>query len=310
MPRKHFLLSILLSCIGAVSAHADGVDDGMRLLKQGNLLEAARRFNEYAIANPDGKKTPEALALCGRILDHIVDSFGEAAEKRCYWIKGAPRAPQCMKQQTSSLNLQFGEDAFRYEHAITYISYTGVHYRTLLKKFPKSRYVAEADFYLLLREMAGHPDAVLPRIKAYLRRHPKGEWHRKGLLLWARVNEDIWHIHRKWSWVLYNYRVLPEELIIRAEPYRQEALRTYKDLMRVKKTFEGKRAAAEYALIEANREDGQTYSIVDDSNVGTLDVWGIWLPGASSKGWEDDATGAGRAPQAPGKAPEVPQRWK
>jgi hypothetical protein len=256
-------------------AHADELDQGRQLYSSGDLKGAAEFFNRYVAANPDGKLTAEALAMCGRSLDGIADSLTGEAEKACYWTKGGGGTPACMQKYAEQFNQRYGAGAFRYEHAVTFINYTGSHYKTLLDRFPKSDYAAEADFYLLLHDLVGHPDIVLPKIKAYLSRHSKGEWNRKGLLLWARANEDTWYVHRKWSWVLYNYQISPDDLIIKAEPYRQEALRTFEKLMKEKDTFEGKAAAREYALLKDNKEDMVTYSIVNDSSPGTLASWGI-----------------------------------
>ena len=307
-----FFVAAMLTPVGKVLAGE--LDRGHDLVKGGQREAAAEFFCRYAQAHPnDKKRTPEALAWCGRILDAKADQFTGEAERKCYWVRGAPRTPKCMKKEAEKLNARFGTGAFRYEHAITYIPYTGVHYRRLLDRFPKSRYAPEADFYLLLHSLIGHPDEVLPRIKAFCKRHPKKGWHRRCQLMWARVNEDIWYIHRKWSWVLYNYQVASEELVVRAEAYRQEALRTYKRLMRDRKSFEGKAASREYAQLKANRDDNMVYSIVADSMPGTLQSWGVVKLPSSAKGTLKPSTESGVAlPKArpERRAPQVPQRWK
>ncbi len=275
MKRKTAVLALAVLCLFSGSAFAGALDAGDAMLSQGDLEGAAQFFAEYASRNPgDKENSPEALAKAGRILDALADSFTGRAEKSCYWGKGGG-SPECMQRFASQYNSKFGEGSFRYEHAVTFIPYTGSHYRLLLAKYPSSKYAPEADFYLLMRELVGHPDIVLPRIKAFLSKYPKGEWNRRGLLLWARVNEDVWYVHRKWSWVLFNYQVSPEDLIIKAEPYRQEALRTYEKLMRDSKSPEGAAAAREYAILKDNGEDGVTYSIVNDSSPGTLSSWGV-----------------------------------
>ncbi|MFH1830765.1 MAG: hypothetical protein ABH871_08340 [Pseudomonadota bacterium] len=269
-------LILVLLCISSI-ALADDLDQGRALMQQGNLGAAAQFFSQYVRSHPNDKKlTPEALAMTGRILDKLSDSLTGEAEKKCYWVKGGARNPECMRTEAESFNAKFGPGSFKYEHAITFISYTGSQYKELLKRFPKSNYAPEAEFYILLQNLGGHPDQVLPRIKKFLADHKGGEWNRIGLLLWARVNEDIWHVHRKWSWVLFNEVVDPDELIIRAEPYRQEALKTYKNL-KGKKDFVGTKANEEYAKLNAQDDDGHLYSIVNDANPGTLDMWGVEL---------------------------------
>lgn len=318
-PLSVFLFWVCMSFLPGVSRAGD-LDMGYSLEQSGQLEAAAEFFCRYATSHPnDGTNTPEALLRCGRLLDSLQDVLTGRAEKRCYW--GRRGDPDCMRQDATALNSRFGAGSFQYEHAILYIPYTGIHYRTLMNRFPSNKYAPEADFYLLLKELTGHPDVVLPKIKAFLSRHKKGEWNRRGLLLFARVNEDVWYIHRKWSWVLYNYQISPEELIIRAEPYRQEALRTYKALMKEGNTFEGQAAAREYALLDANQEDGHTYSIVNDSSAGTLSTWGIAAPVPTS---QPDADVHGSQPAFPPvsspppgykppepkeETPRVPQRW-
>lgn len=293
MNAKGFLCAIVFLSFVALSpllVGAGELDRGLELYADGDLQAAAEFFNNYARDNPgDSKRSPEALAYCGRILDGIADVLTGNAEKGCYWTKGGAASPACMQKFAEQYNLRFGAGAFRYEHAITYIFYTGLHYEAILEKYPKSPYAPEAEFYLLLRGLVGHPDQVLPKIKSFLARHPKGEWNRKGLLLWARVNEDIWFVHRKWSWVLYNSVVAPEELMIRAEKYRKEALATYEKLMKDKRTFEGIQAAREYEMLKDNRDDDKTYGIVNDSTPGTLIKWGIEMPSPNQGGGKEES---------------------
>jgi transposase len=272
------VMLIVASLATSRVASADALDQGRTLMRQGNLEAAAQFFNGYANAHPGDKKlSPEALAMTGRIMDALADSLTGAAEKKCYWKKGGSRDPDCMRREAASFNAKLGAGAFQYEHAITFIAYTGSHYRELLARYPKSKYTTEARFYLLLRELGGHPDQVLPKIKAFSSKYGKGEWSRIAQLLWARVNEDIWYVHREWSWVIYNEMVDPEEMIIRAEPYRQEALRTYKKLMG-KKDYVGMAATKEYERLSANQADGHVYSIVNDANPKTLSAWGVDAP--------------------------------
>ncbi|MFA4874340.1 MAG: hypothetical protein WC956_08025 [bacterium] len=260
-------------------ALADALDQGREMARSGQLNAAAEFFNRYVQGHPDDKKlTPEALAWNGRILDAMADFLTGEAEKKCYWGREKARSPECMQREADTLNAKYGTGAFQYEHAVLFIYYTGSHYRQIISQFAKSGFAPEAEFYLLLHNLSGHPDVVLPKIKAFLSKYPKGDWHRRGLLLWARANEDIWFIHRKWSWVIYNDQVAPEELMIRAEPYRQEALKTYQQLMKDKDTFEGNAAAREYAALSASQDDNVVYSIVNDSSPGTLAAWGVSAP--------------------------------
>lgn len=272
---KILLCALVVLMASSFPAFADELDQGRSLYSSGDMVGAAEFFSRYAASHPkDDKLTPEALAMCARALDIAADNLTGEAEKGCYW-KGGGGSPECMKKFAAQFNSRFGEGAFQYDHAITFIKYTGSHYRKILEQFPKSSYAPEAEFYILLHDLQGHPDAILPKIRIFLSKYPKGEWNRRGLLLLARVNEDIWFIHRKWSWVLFNYQISPEELIIRAEPYRQEALKTYEKLMKDKNTFEGKAAEREYQMLKDNKEDQVTYSVVNDSIPGTVGQWGI-----------------------------------
>jgi hypothetical protein len=276
-------ISIAVICLTAIfvmgansASAADPLLQGRELTRQGRYEAAAMFFNRYALAHPNDKKlTPEALDETARLLDAMTDRISGKAEKHCYWRRGARRTPSCMQDEVKKLNAIFGAGAFRYEHAVTYILYTGVQYKEILKRFPKSKYASEAKFFLMIHSLIGHPDNVLPKVKSFCKaKAMKGKWKDTCSLLWARVNEDTWYVHRKWSWVLYNQRIAPEELLIRSEPYRQEALKTYSRLKK-KRGFVGQAAKREHDLLKQNKESSATYSIVNDSDPGTLADWGI-----------------------------------
>ncbi|MBI4126652.1 MAG: hypothetical protein HY465_04085 [Deltaproteobacteria bacterium] len=253
-------------------------DTAKTYLKQGASEVAAQSFVSFAFSNPKNKKAPEALAMAARILDKLQDAITERYEKQCYWAKGAPRTPACMEAGARELNTHFGEGAFHYIGGteIAFLEYTGSHYRHIAEHYAKSDFADEADFYLLLHNLKQHPDIVLPMIQAFLKRHSKGEWHRRGLLLWARVNEDVHFIWKKWSWVVYNGVISDDELIIKAEPYRREAVAAFEKVIKTGKgSFEGKAAQRDLAQFRLNGTDGTIYSITNDSSPGTWEVWGI-----------------------------------
>ena len=309
--KKRILFASSIAAIVFLFAAASGageLDEGKRMMDGGNLQGAAEFFNAYASKNPsDSENSAEALAMAGRILDVMADPLTGQAEKSCYWGKGGGSA-ECMQRFASQFNARFGEGAFRHDAAVNFVAYTGSHYRRIASQYPKSRYAPEADFYLLLRDLVGQPEEVEKRVKAFLSKYPKGEWNRKGLLLWARINEDIWHVYRKQGWFLSNSRVSPEDMIIRAEAYRKEALGTYAKLMRESGTFEGAAAAREHGNLMENREDSVTYSIVNDSTPGSLSAWGISQPSASSSSQEGrGASAAGESPAPPAVSPAPPK---
>jgi len=313
-----FFASLLLCFFLVVGvAFASEYDDAKNLIQSGQVEAGAQMLARMISAKP----TPEALLLLGRSLDRLQDLFSERAEKTCYWAKGGGGSPACMQSEASRLNATYGAGSFKFVTDIAYIPYTGTHYQEVVSKFPKSSQAAEAEFHLLLKNLVGHPDVVLPKVKDYLNRHSGGEMNRKALLLWARVNEDVWYIHRDWSWVLYNERVSPEDLIVRAEPYRQEALKTFEKIMnKYSGTFEGDAAKREYNLLKGTQNDGETYSILADTVGGSPDKWGSTIPkpalsatqrGVGEPGWKPGATAPVQAPAAapaPSKqpAPEAP----
>jgi len=260
------------------TAGADALSEGKGMVSSGNLEGAAEFFSGYAAKNPkDREGAPEALALAGRLLDSLSDPLTGRAEKSCYWGKGKG-SPDCMRRFAAEYNSRFGEGSFEYRGVVNMITYTGSHYRRLASQYPKSRYAPEADFYILLRGLVGQPDEVLKRVKAFLSKHRKGEWNRKGTLLLARVNADIWRVYRRQGWFLSNSRISKEDMIILAESYRQEAMKLYSKLMRDAESFEGKAAAREHEDLLNNRDEGIVYSIVNDSTPGTLAAWGITVP--------------------------------
>ncbi len=277
-------IAIVFSVSTTAMAKTDNYELGKKLIFQGNLEQGAKLLQTYVNKHKRNKKiTPKALLLLGQTLDRWADKLSEQAEMKCYWKK-KDNGHKCMQEQAKAANKVFGKGAFKPETSIAYIPYTGIHYKLILKRFRKSKQAPLAAFQLLLKDLVGHPDKVLPKIKKFLKKYPSGEAHRKGLLLWARVNEDIWYIHRDWSWVLYNDKVAPEELIIRAEPYRQQAIKAYKTLIsKYPKTFEGKTAKKELAMVKKHKYDSETYSILADSVGGAPGKWGTPIPAPKLK---------------------------
>ena len=149
-------------------------------------------------------------------LQSVASSYTEASEKECYWKPKSPKTQDCMQKQVSFYNQEAGAGSFVFDPQLNVIRYTGLHFQQILDQYPGTSAAAEADYFLLTKQLVGHPDVVLPRVKNYLQRNPEEKWQSKGLLLWARLNEDAWWIHRKWSWVLYNGEVSPEELIVKS----------------------------------------------------------------------------------------------
>lgn len=285
MNKKLFVFFVTLTAVVTSSISSAGsLDQGYALINAGNDDKAAELFCGYAKTNPnDGNTTAEALAMCGRLLDLMSEQISEKAEKKCYW--GKQGDPSCMEKEVANLNAKFGPESFRYEHSILYIPYTGSQYKTIRSKFAKSPYGDEAEFYLLLKELKGTPESIIPKVKSFLSKHGSGEWNRKGLLLWARLNEDLWAIHKSSNLIMYNDKVAPEEMLVRAEKFRKEALSTYKKLMSNSGTFEGDVASKEYSRLSANQDDGIVYSITEDSFPGSLAAWGI-VTGGKSKVFE------------------------
>lgn len=325
-----FTVLFLICASFANFSYADEIDDARQMIYAGQLEEGAQMLSRYVKSHPrDKKKTPEALLLLGQVLDRLADLFSERAEMACYWGRGTAQTPACMQKQAEKLNALYGSGAFKPLTNIAFIPYTGIHYKEIISRFSKSSQAPEAEFQLLLKDLVGHPDKVLPKVKKFMESHKSGDVGRKALLLWARVNEDVWYIHRDWSWVLYNERVSPEDLMIRAEPYRQEALRTYEKLSsKYGGTFEGQEAKKELKLLKAQQYDNMTYSILADSIGGTPEKWGSRIPapklkatqrGVGEPGWNRPSGTTEPSQAAPQAEPayepkeekkKTPKRWQ
>lgn len=208
--------------------------------------------------------SPEALVTLGRALDQYAEQVNNDAEQACYRGKGS-HTPQCMHAYAEKMNAKYGAGAFQFIPTQIIIRYTGTHYQQVLDKAPNSPAAAEAAYYLLEKNLIGNPDDVLKHVQDYIAKY-KGSYNLKARLLYARLNEDIWWIHRKWSWMLYNGSISEDELVVRGEKYRQAAIRAYEDL--IKKSggsAEGKIAKQELAMAKSNQDDGKLYGIVSDA---------------------------------------------
>jgi len=164
-------------------------------------------------------------------------------------------------------NAEHGAGSFELLPQLNVIRYTGVHFKQLMEKFPDSSYAGEADYHLLTKNLVGSPDEVFPKVKEFLKRHPSGEWNCKGQMLLGRLNQDIWWIHKKWSWVLYNWKMTEEDLIVKAEPYRQEGIRIFEKVSKDCKGEIKEVAQAEAKLLKAHKDDGKFYGIVNETMV-------------------------------------------
>ena len=208
--------------------------------------------------------SPKDLITLGRALDQYSEQVNNDAEQACYRGKG-PRTPKCMADYANKMNTKYGAGAFQFIPTQIIIRYTGTHYQQIIDSYPNSPEAAEAAYYLLEKNLIGTPDEVLGRVQNYINKY-KGPYNLKARLLYARLNEDLWWIHRKWAWMLYNGSVSEDELIVRGEKYRQAAIKAYEAL--IKKdggTPEGKIAKQELAQAKALQDDGKLYGIVSDA---------------------------------------------
>lgn len=250
------LLSLNAAAKDAVSPGAE------ELYKQGSYKEAADLL--APVANVDGGVDPATMLLYGKSLDKMTEQINTEAERVCYRSAGSPHSPKCMDNYAAKMNNKYGSGSFEYDPAIVTIKYTGTQFDKVLEITEKGDVAAEAAYYKLSKNLIGHPSQVLPRIEDFLKKYPKGEWHRKAMLLWARINEDVWWIHRNWAWLLYNWDLSSEDLILRAEPYRQRAIKAFR---KVRGGEEGKAAKEELKLLKENKSDGKIYGIVKESSV-------------------------------------------
>lgn len=321
------LLLCFSSLIGI--ANASEFDNAKQMIMSGQVEAGAQTLARLVQTSP----SPEALLLLGKALDRLQDLFSERVEKTCYWGHGSAGTPACAQSETEKLNAIYGAGAFKFVTDIAYVPYTGIHYKELVSKYSGSSEAQEAEFQLLLKDLVGHPSIILSKVKKFLDKHSSGDVGRKALLLWARVNKDVWYIHRSWSWVIYNETISPDELVVRAEPYRQEAMKSYEKIIsKYGGTFEAQAAQTELNLLKNNQNDGEVYSILQDTVGGSPDKWGSTIPkpaltatqrGVGEPGWKQTAPTAvpGPQPKAAPSAPAVsqpaeegkkntPSRWK
>lgn len=235
----------------------------MRLRNKFFLLALLLSFSFGRSVFADAAKD---LFQTGQKLDAMVNTLTEQAERECYWKKGGGRDHPCMQGFAGRYNREYGEGSFTFDPQLNILHYTGLHYEKIVKEHPKSRFAAGAEFQLLRRNVIGLPGEVLPRIEEFLKKNTRGEWWRHGVLLLARINQDIWYIHKYRSWVLYNWKISDAELALKAEQYRAEALKHFEILMKKHGTTpEGAAARKEYDLLKKHQDDGKLHGIVDEA---------------------------------------------
>jgi hypothetical protein len=258
----------------------NGMDEGDNLFKAGSYKEAAKWYLNYANTQAKGdKEKAEALNKAGQSLEKLSDGYSADAEQRCYWKSRAGAA--CMENYVRQLNAEWGEGAFEYVANLNIIKFAGSFYKQISSGSTDESVVCEADYNTLSRNLLGQPDEVLGRIDDFMQKYPEGACYRKGLLLKARINEDLWYIHLKWSFVLYNWRLSEEELIVRSEKYRTEAVRLYEELIKkYKRTPEAEIAKKELNLAKQHKTDGKLYGIINESMVQGISADGFKQEGS------------------------------
>ncbi len=272
------IVAVLLVCFNTFAKN--GMEEGDNLFKAGNYKEAAKWYQGYASTQAKGDKE-KALALgkVGQCLEKLSEGYSTDAEQRCYWKSHAGQS--CMENYVRQLNAEWGEGAFEYVANLNIIKYAGSHYRQIAAGSSDEMVVCEADYNTLSRNLLGQPDEVLTRVDAFMQKYPDGSCYRKGLLLKARLNEDLWYIHLKWSFVLYNWRLSEEELIVRSEKYRTEAVRLYEEIIsKYKRTPEAEAAKKELKLVRQHKTDGKLYGIINESMVQGISADGFKQEGA------------------------------
>lgn len=255
--KRVLVFALMLMTVPALAKNGGDVAAGKALFDQGQYQQAADYFKGLG-------DSPDALVWLGRSLDKYAEQVNNDAEQACYRGKG-PHTPQCMVGYANKMNALYGAGAFQYIPTQIIIRYTGTHFQKVIDTYPSSPVAAEAAYYELEKNLIGNPDDVLKRVQDYIAKY-KGPYNLKARLLHARLNEDIWWIHHKWSWMLYNGSLSQDELVIRGEKYRQAALKAYEDLIKKEgHTPEGKLAKQEYDLLKNNQDDGKLYGIVSDA---------------------------------------------
>lgn len=272
---------VIVVLILSVQAFAKNkLEEGDSLFNAGSYKEAAKWYQNFANTQAKGdKEKAEALTKVGQCLEKLSDGYSTDAEQRCYWKSRAGTA--CMENYVRQLNAEWGEGAFEYVANLNIIKYAGSHYRQISAGSSDTDVVCEADYNTLTKNLLGQPDEVLSRVDAFMQKYPDGSCYRKGLLLKARLNEDLWYIHLKWSFVLYNWRLSDEELIVRSEKYRIEAVRLFEELVsKFGRTPEGKIAGKELKLAKQHKTDGRLYGIINESMVQSISADGFKQEGA------------------------------
>lgn len=208
----------------------------------------------------ESKAGSKVKVLYGRCLEGMTEKINTDAEMKCYRSPKAPKHFSCMKKYAENMNKKYGAGSFEYVHNIVTIRYSGMHYSGA----KNGNITSEAAYYELTKNLIGKPALVLENIDKYIEKYGKGVWRKRALLLKARINEDIWWIHKNWSWLLYDGRISEEDLLIQGEAYRQEAIKLFK---KVRGGAEGKMAKKELKLLKKSESDGKFYGIINESAV-------------------------------------------
>ncbi len=140
----------------------EAYEEGLKSLEEGDVLYAAKKFNEVEILFPQSKWAPKS-ALMAAYSYYIQDYYGDAIEELIRFIKIYPKHED-LDYAYYLLSISYYEQIVDEKKDLEPINNSKKYFEIILKKFPDTEYATDASFKLdLIQDILAAKEMYLGR---------------------------------------------------------------------------------------------------------------------------------------------------
>ncbi len=140
----------------------EAYEEGLKSLEEGDVLYAAKKFNEVEILFPQSKWAPKS-ALMAAYSYYIQDYYGDAIEELIRFIKIYPKHED-LDYAYYLLSISYYEQIVDEKKDLESINNSKKYFEIILKKFPDTEYATDASFKLdLIQDILAAKEMYLGR---------------------------------------------------------------------------------------------------------------------------------------------------
>ena len=140
----------------------EAYEEGLKSLEEGDVLYAAKKFNEVEILFPQSKWAPKS-ALMAAYSYYIQDYYGDAIEELIRFIRIYPKHED-LDYAYYLLSISYYEQIVDEKKDLEPINNSKKYFEIILKKFPDTEYATDASFKLdLIQDILAAKEMYLGR---------------------------------------------------------------------------------------------------------------------------------------------------